>query len=181
MDTSSETRTLKSVLSDILQIAQTNLAVERVKVGPPFASVEFKPDDNDISAAWDMYVELLTRIATQPLDPDKGDEEAALQSIYSLFGTTRGILKEKGRTAKEFTRISIVILNAILRPFTSKWHKKKEDGAFADETLCKQFRDELETIRKALCAYAVLLADMAHVEDLTQLLEYRHTDSDGAD
>ena len=31
-----------------------------------FASVEFSPTEEDQAAAWDMYVKLVTRTATQP-------------------------------------------------------------------------------------------------------------------
>lgn len=64
-----------------------------------------------------MYVELITRIATQELDEDCGDEKAALNSIHALFPITREILKSKGRLAPNFTKIAVVVLNQILRPF----------------------------------------------------------------
>lgn len=37
--------------------------------------MEWKPQDEDKSAARELYVELLTRIATQPLDEQHGDEK----------------------------------------------------------------------------------------------------------
>lgn len=138
-----------------------------VKLNLQFASFEFKPKPDDREAAWEMYVELLTRITTQPLEPNSGDEETALDSVYSLFKTTRELLKEKGRNASEFTRVSIIVLNQIVRPFTAKWHKKKLQGAFKIKEQCAEFRKELEDIQKWLTAYTRLLADMAQVEDLT--------------
>lgn len=71
-----------------------------------------------------MYVELITRITTQPLVQNKGDEATALESIYNIFEITREILKSEGKKAKNFTKIAIVVLNQMIRPFTAKWHKK---------------------------------------------------------
>lgn len=96
-----------------------------IKLKAGFAEVEFGPTGDDQTAAWDMYVELITRITTQPLDDTTGDEETALNSVYQLFPITRDILKNKGRNAENFTKIAVIVLNQIVRPFTAKWHKKK--------------------------------------------------------
>ena len=139
-----------------------------IKLNTKFAELEFSPTD-DQTAAWEMYVELLTRIATQPLGDEDGDEETALTSIYSLFGITRSILKEKGRTATNFTKIAVIILNQIIRPFTAKWHKKKTEHAFNNPTECLNFRTELKELQIQLIQYTKLLANMAKVEDLTEI------------
>jgi len=93
-----------------------------IKLNVLFAEIEFTPTEDDQTAAWDMYVELITRIATQRLDENTGDEETALNSVYSLFDITRTVLKEKGRNAPNFTKIAIIVLNQVIRPFTAKWH-----------------------------------------------------------
>ena len=145
--------------------------LDSVKLTIGFAEMEFKPGRGDQEAAWEMYVELMTRIATQPLQEGDGDEAAALQSVYQLFSVTRGILKENGRKAKQFTRIAIIVLNQIIRPFTARWHKRQLDGAFSDQNSCKTFRQELQQLQVQLQHYAQLLADMAGVEDLTALAD----------
>ena len=96
-----------------------------IKLNLKFAELEFSPTEDDQTAAWDMYVELITRITTQPLAQDEGDEATALESVYSIFGITREILKSKGKNAESFTKIAIVVLNQRIRPFTAKWHRKK--------------------------------------------------------
>lgn len=142
-----------------------------IKLNGGFAEVEFGPTEDDQTAAWEMYVELITRITTQPLDDTTGDEETALESIYHLFSITREILKSKGRNAENFSKVAVIVLNQIIRPFTAKWHNKKISGAFSNETECMQFRTELRQLQKELVYYSRLLADMAKVEDLTFLLE----------
>lgn len=140
-----------------------------LKLNIGFAEMEFAPTEDDQTAAWDMYVELLTRITTQPLEDGTGDEETALTSIFNLFSRTRDILKLKGRQANEFTKIAIIVLNQIIRPFTAKWHKKKIEGAFLQKEECEKFREELKALQGKLVCYSRLLADMAMVEDLTQI------------
>ena len=51
-----------------------------MKVNAGFLEAEFSVKDGDRQAAWKLYVELLTRITTQALPRDSGDEEAALDS-----------------------------------------------------------------------------------------------------
>ncbi len=52
-------------------------------------------------AAWSLYVELVTRIAVQPLALDQGLVREAMNSLYSLFDTTREILKAAGPRVSE--------------------------------------------------------------------------------
>ena len=124
---------------------------------------------NNRKAAWDLYVEMVTRKTTQPLDPEHGDEKAALDSVYSLFQTTREILLRRGPDCVEFARIAIVILNQEIRPFTAKWHPKSLAGAFDIPDECNEFRTELESLQKILRAYMRTLAVLAGIKDITEL------------
>ena len=142
-----------------------------VKLNMKFAEVEFQASDDDITAAWEMYVELLTRVATQRIDDCQGDEIAALDSIYALFDITRNVLKEKGRNAQNFTKIAIIVLNQVIRPFTSKWHKRKNMGALSTEEDCIEFRKDLVELQTELIKYAGMLSEMAMVENLIDILD----------
>ena len=141
-----------------------------LRIKAPFLDMEWRPQDSDKAAAWDLYIELLTRITTQPLEDTHGDEETALKSIYTIFPLTREIIKKSGGHCIEFTKIAIIVLNQKIRPFTAKWHRLSIQGAFADESQCKQFRLELSEIQSTLNIYTKMLGDMAGVEeDLTEL------------
>ena len=140
-----------------------------LKLNTGFAELEFAPKETDRDAAWEMYIELLTRITTQKLLPDHGDEQTALDSVLSLFAITRKTLKSHGRQSGEFAKLAIVVLNQVVRPFTAKWHKLSLSGAFADEAQCTEFRNELTALQQKLRTYTKMLADMAGVEDLTML------------
>ena len=123
----------------------------------------------DRAAAWDLYVELLTRITTQHLPPGDGDEKTALDSVHTLFPLTREILRKHGSGCGEFAKLAIPVLNQIIRPFTAKWHQLLLGASFQDKTHCQQFRTELVELQPRLRKYTQALAAMAGVEDLTEL------------
>jgi len=141
-----------------------------LKISLPFLEMEWQPGDADRKAAWELYIELLTRIATQPLPPDYGEEREALESVHQLFPLTREIIKRQGHDCFEFAKIAIVVLNQVIREFTAKWHRLDQQGkAFDNMKSCADFRDELSTLQGRLKIYTQMLADMAGVEDLTSL------------
>lgn len=148
-----------------------NWDMTSLKIKAPFLEMDWSPQESDKDAAWEMYIELLTRVATQDLLDSDGDEKTALSSIYSLFSITREVIKRKGRDCQSFTKIAIVILNQIIRPFTAKWHKLSVEKAFEDKEKCEEFREELKNLQAFLRKYSKMLADMAEVEDLTDLQE----------
>lgn len=143
--------------------------MDSLKINLKFLEMEFIPKTADRDAAWELYVEMITRVTTQTLLPREGDEAAALKSIHSLFGLTRNTIKKHGRECIEFTKIAVVILNQIVRPFTSKWHGILLEGSLDSEETKKQFRQELAPVQKDLRTYARMLSDIAGVEDLTKL------------
>ena len=143
--------------------------LEKVKLGHKWANVEISFEESDQDAAWDLYVEMLTRITTQPLPPAVGDEKTALDSVYSLFASTREILRRRGRNTVQFSKIAVPMLNQVVRPFTAKWHKESLAGAFNDAGKRREFRGELACLQEDLRNYARLLAEIAGVEDLTDL------------
>lgn len=140
-----------------------------LKVKTPILEMNWEPSDPDKNAAWDLYVELMTRITTQRLPEEHGIEEAALESIHKIFELTRVTLKVHGRKAENFTRIAIIVLNQVIRPFTSKWHRLSEQGAFDEKARCNEFRDELSNLQVKLKAYTKMLSELADVEDMTDM------------
>jgi hypothetical protein len=141
----------------------------KIKLG--FLEGEFDPRDPDRAAAWERYIELLTRATTQNLAPEDGDEQAAIESGYVIFPLTREILRRHGSGSGEFAKLAIPVLNQIIRPSTAKWHRRSLDGAFKDPERCREFRAELAALQPHLRDYTRALSDMAPVEDLTTLEE----------
>jgi hypothetical protein len=147
-------------------LEQWGLSSLKFKLG--FLEGEFAPQDPDRAAAWELYVELLTRITTQYLAPEDGDEKTTLDSVHAVFPLTREIY---GSGCGEFAKLAIPVLNQIIRPFTAKWHRLSLNGAFGDSEHCREFRAELSALQPKLRDYTRALAAMANVEDLTTLEE----------
>lgn len=146
-----------------------NWGITGLKLSAGFLEMEWKPQPEEQQAAWELYIELITRISTQPLPYQDGDEATALDSIYALFTVTRDLLKQNGRKALTFSKVAIVVLNQKIRPFTARWHRLKLSGAFDDPEQCRQFRAELRELQQVLRGYARLLAQVADVEDFQDL------------
>ncbi|MBL4623591.1 MAG: hypothetical protein JKY42_00345 [Flavobacteriales bacterium] len=140
-----------------------------LKLNLGFLETEWEPQIKDSEAAWEMYVELLTRIATQPLPDDSGIETTALDSVYSLFGITRDILRKYGKDSIGFAKIAIIILNQVLRPLTARWHKLSVEGAFQDPNQVSIFRSELQDLQANLQNYMGMLAEIAGVEEISAI------------
>lgn len=153
----------------------------KISVALPFdlGKAEWRPDDTERRAAWALYVELVTRISVQELPDDKGLVREALNSLYSLFGTTRHILRDAGPDVgaciPSVGGLAIGVLNNGLRPFLSKWHpmlldwegrKPVERSAKEHEHLWEHnttFRSELRDLREELERYAVILGKAAGI------------------
>src|SRR5262245_47083428 len=162
-----------------------------LKFGPIQVGGTWEPDEAEIEAAWEMYVELATRISTQPLKEDEGILREALNSLHALFSTTREILRRHGPTVarkkgegdRSFAELAVYVLNYAVRPVLSKWHplladyeSSKPDSRSAVEheatwDRSAELRAQLEELRLALLEYANLLADVAGVEPLIALDE----------
>ncbi|MEU2877771.1 TIR domain-containing protein [Streptomyces sp. NPDC007070] len=77
------------------------------------------------AAAFDLQVELVTRVGVQPLAEEHGSLREALTSLHSLFATTRDVLHRVAtETATPLTLPSIAatLTNQHLRPFLATWH-----------------------------------------------------------
>lgn len=151
------------------------------KFSIPFVGeVEWEPDPTQRRAAWELYVELVTRISTQPLDMDEGVVREALNSLHSLFATTRQVLRSAGPdvgVARETVGgVAIAVLRKGLRPFLTKWHPQLlAHEALRPPTVSPRdwerqwkeeprLRGELEAMRAAMEEYASALAEMAGVK-----------------
>lgn len=148
-----------------------NWGMKGLKINIGFLETEWEPQVQDAEAAWEIYVELLTRIATQPLPHDAGVESVALGSVYSLFDITRGVLRKYGKDSVGFAKIAVIILNQVVRPFTARWHRLSSEAAFQDEEQCQIFREELRALQVQLRSYMGMLAQIAGVEDISSIVE----------
>jgi hypothetical protein len=87
-------------------------------------------DTDQQAAAWEIYVELVTRVAVVELGAEQGVLREALGSLHSLFGTIRAVLRRHGPSvaraggleASDVSVLAIAILNDVLRPLLADWH-----------------------------------------------------------
>ena len=161
----------------------------KVKIGIPYiGDVEgtWEPDESERRAAWEMYVELVTRISVVELQPGEGLLREALASLHTLFGSTRDILRRSGPTVAEpkgkgnlsFGYLAVAVLNGALRPVLAKWHPlllayeaHRESSVSALEyeqrwSQQEELRRVLNELRATLVEYANLLAQVAGVPSL---------------
>ncbi|MFF8942542.1 hypothetical protein ACF1A5_09750 [Streptomyces sp. NPDC014864] len=148
----------------------------------------WEPNDAERRAAWELYVELVTRVSVVPLRTDEGLLREALSSLYSLFGTTREVLRKYGPEVAEpkkdgqynFGYLAVAMLNYGIRPLLAVWHPVLEDWESrrpADRSrrdheqaweAADELRASLRDTRAILTEYADLLASACGVPNLLQ-------------
>ena len=164
----------------MVKFDSVNLTEVSVSLPWGIGSAKWQPDTTERAAAWQLYIELVTRVAVQPLDADAGLVREALNSLYSLFGSTREILRTAGpnvgASKESVGGIAIAVLNHGLRPFLSRWHpilqeweaqKPQGVSAVAHEKgweLEPTLRQDLSQLRTGLEAYAHALAKIAGID-----------------
>lgn len=158
------------------------MKAEKISVSLPFGlgGVVISPNKAEQNAAWALYVELTTRIAVQPFDPENGVMREVLNSLYSLFGLTRQVLREAGpevvHGANSLGPLAIDILTKGIAPFTTRWHPRLKEyeskrpdnvSALAHERTWLEFQQmqsELGELQLEMRKYARLLAEIAGAE-----------------
>lgn len=142
-------------------------------LGTDFA---FELDREQRRVAWKLFIEIMTRVATQSLQSGKGFPREALDSLYKLFETTRELLKGmnpspaiQGKHRVE--ELALWMLNRDLRPFLSEWHPllkgfeertKTSPGLTWDRE--EAFHQALEGLRKRILEYAKAFGRLAEAE-----------------
>jgi hypothetical protein len=152
------------------------LKLRSVAVNLPFGlgGVQVEVSEAEVRAAWNLYVEFATRVTGVPL-ARSGSAREALDSLYTLFDTTREVLKAAGPEIADgpdsLGPLAVRILNEGLRPFIVTWHARlrafeRTRGDGDDESTWVerlQFEAELERVQEQLAHYLDLLADVAGV------------------
>jgi hypothetical protein len=156
----------------------------------PFVEIAgtWEPNDAERAAAWELYVELVTRIAVVPLPGDQGLDSEALTSVYQLFAIHREVLRRYGPAVAEKKKrgeynlayLAVATLNFVVRPFLATWHPildavnsaRPPDVSAADHERSwprhEEFRAELAKVRESLRIYAQWLSYACGVPDLLE-------------
>jgi hypothetical protein len=125
------------------------------------ATPKLSPEDATKAAAHFFLSELRTRISTQPLPYQHGDEARALESLWEVFGQAREAMKKYPGCVVFADKVT-EMLNLHLRPMTAKWHRAKIEGRLDSRDGADEFRGELENVQQELRRFASELHDMAY-------------------
>lgn len=122
------------------------------------------PTDSDQALAWDIHVELQTRITTQALPEDEGDDKTALESVASLFDLSRQQMRMHGVGSANVATLLTRYLNSKVRPFTTKWHVPSQKNLLdlkQEQNRCEEFREDLRGLQPILAELARVLSEVA--------------------
>lgn len=141
--------------------------------------------------AWTIFVEAVTRITTQPMNDDQGDNGVALKSLYDFFQDTRQIIANMEATSiMPSTRKSLdtvetyalAMLNQDIRPFLSKWHpiwdvwrKLNSNAPSSNWERHTEFRADLKTLQSKMLERVIGLGIIAGIPDIDRFI--KHTSS----
>lgn len=166
--------------------AQHRLTEISVELGIPYIGKiagSWKPDEEEQHAAWELYIELVTRVTVAELQADEGLLREGLTSLYMIFTVIRDILRKYGPSIARPKRgsdlslgyLAINILNFVLRPVLAKWHPLLLDYEYtrnpAIPTLeherawerAGELRRTLQDTRTILESYSLILAQVADI------------------
>jgi len=125
-----------------------NTSPERIAAYANYFNRTYKKDgiytQADRNAAWELFIELDTRVVTRALDNESGIDKATLSSLHELFQLHRSIAKKHGPNCKNYYTMASHYFEGYIRPFTSKWHKILNDENSVT------FREELVILQQKM-------------------------------
>lgn len=157
-------RWLKACLPEQLSSSESGIADGLDKLIAPIGDSSDKstwqPSDDDKQVAWLIYTELRSRVTTQDLPYSDGQDAAALESVYTLFKTTRDAVNKQGLNCQIVAHVAFCMLNKVVRPFTAKWHLRNVSGKLVNNDERNEFRRELEALKIKLRRFEICFARM---------------------
>ncbi len=159
------------------------IQIDSIPITLPFGTaITLKLAHPQRQVGWRIFVEMATRIATQPLPEDSGNLREALTSLHTLFGLVRSELKSMPPSSVPLSEneltvegYGMLLLNHALRPFLARWHPRlqrweaagKSEPEWPLATLC---RHDLEATRRLVVFYTWTLGQSVGAQQLTALL-----------
>jgi hypothetical protein len=169
-----------AVLAVAIRRQGGTISLTEVKVTvPELTELTFAVSDEHRKVAWNIFIEIMTRIASQPLAAQEGLLREVLSSLYSMLLSIRELLKATipshptaGPTVEMFAfRMS----NKELRPFLAKWHPElkrfeqatppQPETAWEHNNVC---RGELKELQDRLVEYGRAFGKLADVKRLEE-------------
>jgi hypothetical protein len=148
----------------------------------------WNPNEKERDAAWEICVELCTRVPVIPLRENEGLLREALSSLHAIFDETRKILRKGGvdlsvdrRGELSFAVLVGHLLNQLIRPILACWHPKlkewetqcpKSESALSWEHAWDDYEFVLQIItelRDPLIAYAKVFANACGAQEFLKI------------
>ena len=163
-------------------MARDRVKATKLTIGLPFGigQLDFEPDEIEQHAAWELYVELMTRVATRPLEPGTGLLREALSSLHEIISVTREVLRKAGpdiaQGPNSLGNVAVEVIVKGIRPFLSKWHplllkyeheRSANTNPFEHEQAWEeaaQFRKELAEFQDQILVYVAALGRIAGID-----------------
>ncbi len=178
----------RNAFDDILN---TLIDYNTVTVSLPSGSLEFKAQREDRRIAWEIFVQIRTRIAAVDFRENEDSLLHINKSLYELFSFIRDkilslplktVTRDKNGNLVEFY---LAILNDGIRPFLTKWHisvshfheKMKDSGKSAIE-IDKEFLEknpsilgDVKSLNQRMKKFASVLHRIAKGEEFTDRID----------
>lgn len=126
----------------------------------------WKVSDRERSAAWEVYIEIITRISPSRQDISRRNVASELDDLEELLNKMRDILKKYGPSVGKtdsvydlsFAHLTLTIINVLLRPMLLK-RMRVVDADVDNQDIGK----ELDRVYAVLIDYCNILTQGADV------------------
>jgi hypothetical protein len=160
---------------------------------PSGISFEFKAQEEDRKIAWEIFVQIRTRIAAVEFKKGEDSFKDVNVSLFALFT----LIREKilGLSLKTVTKdkdgnlveLYFSILNHGIRPYLTKWHipvshfhERQKDSGKSEIEIDKEFLisnpeiiEDIQTLNFKMKRFAEVLHKIAKGDDIEEKIEFQ--------
>lgn len=122
-------------------------------------------------AAWDLYVELMTRVVYSNSDIEAGKEHMMIARVQSFSHSAFEILKNHGKGCRPCAKLIFKLFDKVLRPFNEKHYKRDEKNSVVSPkerdayfrflvSRNEEFRKDFAELQEAVKPYIKQLAEI---------------------
>lgn len=151
--------------------------IDSAELGLGDSKITLKPNADDRTVAYRIWVELSTRKIGLPIDPDHDVIAEIYDSWYAFFAVTRELIKDipvskvRHKSTKKIIQLSINVLNDGLRPHLTQWQARFRRWFEYKLSTDPEAKLDPQDMQKEFPQYDQLVADMLNVN--ARLIKYR--------
>jgi hypothetical protein len=151
--------------------------IDSAELGLGDSKITLKPNADDRTVAYKIWVELSTRKIGLPIDPDHDVIADIYDSWYAFFAVTRELIKDipvskvRHKSTKKIIQLSINVLNDGLRPHLTQWQARFRRWFDYKLSTDPEARLDPQDVQKEFPQFEQLLTDMLNVN--ARLIRYR--------